>query len=133
MCKQYNSFSALKHKSPQDFHVTLIQCIPNATYPCPLHFKTWKNLIPHAGIQNTSRSFHKQVDKSPHKSRDQLWPPTKMSVRKHLRMHCSRKALRKATERPMSINLWITIVKIKVDLFHWKVLKLKCTITKWVA
>jgi len=42
----------------------------------------------------------------------------KMSVRKHLRMHCSRKALWRAIERPMSINLRITIVKIKVNLFN---------------
>lgn len=31
--------------------------------------KHGKSLIPHAGFQNTSRSFHKQVDKLPHKSR----------------------------------------------------------------
>lgn len=31
--------------------------------------KQGKSLIPHAGIQNTSRSFHKQADKLPHQSR----------------------------------------------------------------
>lgn len=87
--------------------------------------KHGKNLIPHAGIQNTSRSFHKQVDKLPHKSRYQLWPPTKMSVRKHLRMHCSRKALWKAIKRPMSINLRINYCQNKSKFVSLKSPKIR--------
>lgn len=84
-----------------------------------------ENLFPHAGIQDTSKSFHKQADKLPHESRQSLGPPTKMSVREHLRMHCSRKALWKAAKRPMSINLMVTIVKIKVNLFSLRSSKIR--------
>ena len=62
--------SILKQITTGDFHVTLKYKL----FPMPhIHahsiLKHGKNLTSHAGIQNTSRSFHKQVDKLPHKPR----------------------------------------------------------------